>query len=336
MTDVAFMKQPYATKGRATAEDELMYIGKMNLYPSYDPGYDVTRAPDFSLDIDLVTPFTDFTTALNKFVPLSSVQKSTSSQTTSRSATQGRLRGTLSTTITTTTEIVKELQVKKDSETDTRVGDFVTDIRFNPFMRAREIAVSITGVRPNTRLYFYFDEVSVDSDIAPAVAPSSTPFDLKTFRRSRAYGTAVTSDSRGRAKAIFRIAPNKYFTGTKKLQIYDVANLADLKNEAKTTASAEYNAFNYSVQKQGINVSTRAPKIDIREYKNLNVSTKDSFTPYYISNGGGWHESDQNDFNRNHYTPSAYDYSNEGSSDTGHGDDDGQDGDVGGANEGTA
>ena len=293
MTDVAFIKQPYATKGRSTAEDELMYVGKMTLYPSYDPGYDVTRAPDFSLDVDLVTPFVDFTTALNKFVSLSSVKKSTSAQTTTQNNyVQNRVRGTLSTTTTTTTEIVKELQVKKDSETDTRVGDFVTDIRFNPYMRAREIAVNITGVRPSTRLYFYFDNISVDSDIAPAVAPSSTPFDLKTFRRSRAFGTAVTSDSRGRAKAIFRIAPDEYFTGTRKLRVYDVENLFTLKGDAKTTASAEYNAFNYSVQKQGINVSTRAPKIDIREFKNINVSTKDSFTPYYVADSGGWHESD--------------------------------------------
>jgi len=299
MTDVAFVSQPYATKGRTTAEDELTYYGKMTLSPNYDPGYDVTKAPDFNLDIDLVTPFVDFTTALNNYVPLTSVQKSVASEVARQyDVVQNNVRGTLSTTTTTTTEIVKNLQVGKDSETDTHVGDFVTDIRFNPFMRPREIAVNITGVRPNTRLYFFFDDLSVDSDIAPAqpqllqefyFLEGSASFTFgcipeynpKLFRRSGTFGTPITSDSRGRAKAIFRIAPGQYFVGTRRLQVYDVSDINQVLSEAKTSASAEYHAFNYSVQKQGINVSTRIPKIDIREITNVNVVTSESFSPWY-------------------------------------------------------
>jgi len=292
MSDVAFIQQPYATKGRTTAEDELMYVGIMTLYPNYDPGYDVTVTPDFNLEIDILKPFVDFTTALNNYVPLTSVKKSVASQTSTRIGYLNNVAGTLNTTTSTTTEIVKKLQVGKDSETDTHVGDFVTDIRFNPFMKSKEIAVNITGVRPNTRLYFFFDNQNVDGDVAPAVAPENSLYSLKDFRRSNIYGSAITSDSRGRAKAIFRIAPSTYFVGTKKLKVYDVSSLNNVLSESKTSASAEYHAFNYSVQKQGINVSTRTPKIHVAENTIMNTVTSEIFRPYYINDyggdGGGW------------------------------------------------
>lgn len=298
MTDVAFMKQPYATKGRQLSEDELMYVGVMTLHPSYDPGYDVTRAPDFNIEVDHVTPFADFTTNLNKYASMSSVQKSTASTTTETASVSStrNIAGTLNTTVTATTEIVKELQISKDSETDQRVGDFVTDIRFTPFMKSKEISVLITGVRPNTRLYFFFDNISVDNEIANATAPSSTPFKVSSFRRSSAFGSSVTSDSRGRARAIFRIRPNSYFVGTRKLKVYDINDLDNLLSDAKTTATAEYNAFNYSVQKQNVNVSTRQVAFDVRAITSVDVVTQAPLQPYYNStqgvDSGGWHESD--------------------------------------------
>ena len=38
------------------------------------------------------------------------------------------------------------------------VGDFVTNFSFNPYMRARDVNIYVSGLRPNTQHYFFFDE----------------------------------------------------------------------------------------------------------------------------------------------------------------------------------
>lgn len=77
-SEVEIISQPFATALRTVVTDSYRYEGVMTLTPDYDSGYDVTRSPALNMEIDLVTPFVDYTDALNEFVPLTNESVSSS------------------------------------------------------------------------------------------------------------------------------------------------------------------------------------------------------------------------------------------------------------------
>ena len=274
-TDVSLINQSYATKTRNCVGDFYSFAGTPFISPEYDAGYDLTRAPDYNLDIDLATPFMDFAEAINEFVPLTQVNRSVATNvvTNNVAATRATFGGTSTTTTRTTTQTVNELQIGMGSESTQQVGDFVTDVQFKPFMREREIKVLVFGLRPSTTFHFFFDGDNVDAHVASALGTT-----LNGLKRSSVFNTAVTTDASGILKAIFRIPASTYFVGDRKLEIYDVSSYTD-RNTAISACSVTYSAFNYSVEKRGLNVNTRTPDIDISTTSSQNVSVTSSFQP---------------------------------------------------------
>lgn len=280
-TDTDFITQPYATGSRVLAGDFYKFSGKMFLFPKYDAGFDVTTAPDYNLDIDFGTPFVDFAEALNQFVPLQQVNPAVI---TSRSISEqsvdpitGR-SGTLTTTERTSTQTIRQLQVGFNLEQKVQVGDFVTDVRFNPFMRARELKVYATGLRPLTTYHMFFDGTNVDADIAPATFTNNQPGVSKNFVRSGEFGAAITSDSRGRVRAIFRIPKNTYYVGDRRLEILDVSTYFN-KPSSISSAAVTYSAFNYSVEKRSLNLGVRAPEFDNVLTTSMDTVVRRAFQP---------------------------------------------------------
>jgi len=281
-TDVTFITQPYATKTRNAVQDFYQYNGNMFIFPDYDSGYDVTRAPDFNIDIDITQPFVDFAEAINEFVPLQQVRR--------RVARTGRQTDPNTfTTTTTTTTTTTELNINTE-ETQRDVGEFVTDVRFNPFMRSQEIKILVHGLRPNTTFYFYFDGQSITNDVARAVSIDDNTDDVVNFRRSSEYGATITSDSNGTLRAIFKIPSGTFFVGERKLEIMDVSSYSD-KVTAISRAQKNYNAFNYSVEKTNVGVNVRQPSINVTRSTSVSrsVDTRiiEAFDNESSTNGDG-------------------------------------------------
>jgi len=90
----------------------------------------------------------------------------------------GNLRGNLNTT-TDRLYITKgaELNQKQigTSSTEVNVGDFVTDVAINPYLKPRMISFTGSSLRPNTRFYSYFDGVLVDRFV---VAPTKVKLSI--------------------------------------------------------------------------------------------------------------------------------------------------------------
>ena len=275
-TDVSLINQTYATNTRNCVGEFYSFKGTPFISPEYDAGYDLTTAPDYNLDIDFATPFMDFAEAINEFLPLQQVSRSvaTNVATNNVAATgrgQARFGGTSTTTTRTTTQTINELQIGLGSQTTDHVGDFVTDVQFKPFMRQREIKVLVFGLRPNTTFHFFFDGDNVDTHVASASGTT-----LNGLRRSSVFNTAITSDASGIVKAIFRIPANTYFVGDRKLEIYDVSSYTD-RATAISSCSITYSAFNYSVDKRGINISTRTADINVGTSTTQSVSVTRTF-----------------------------------------------------------
>ena len=84
------------------------------------------------------------------------------------------------------------------------------------YIRERFITFNAKGFKPNSRLYAFFDDVSIDADVAPGVVvkdydplniATGEELDLETkFNANK--GTAIQCDGKGRVKGTFRI-PNR-------------------------------------------------------------------------------------------------------------------------------
>ncbi len=247
MTDVS---QPYATALKNCTTSFYNYAGKIAIYPQYDSGPDTVKAPDIQLNIDLATPFIEFTEALSEFVPLTKEQVTVLS----------RRRRTTTELITTT-----QLQTTAGQVTNQNLGDFVTDVNFKPFMRSRDIQIKAVGLRPNTRFWFFFDGVDVTSSSVYAAVDYAEPDvenspQLVSIATSQPGGSFV-SDANGVIRAVFRIPSDTFYVGDRKLEILDVNDIAD-KDAATSYASITYSAFNLQVTKTGMSTAITQPRFD--------------------------------------------------------------------------
>ena len=132
------------------------------------------------------------------------------------------------------------------------VGTYKTDPSVLPFIREQTIGVSAVGMRPNTRLYVFFDGILMSgSNLGGAsyVTPATLDFtktapQTSDFYTAGAPGAALYSDSQGRVALLLHIPPGTFYTGTRPIIITDVSNLTSL-TAATTQATTNFNAFNY-------------------------------------------------------------------------------------------
>ena len=146
------------------------------------------------------------------------------------------------------------------------VDNRVIDIAVIPFMRSRKVYFSATGLRPNTRLIPYFDEVNVSNwcreESFRRVNDSRTEYgNTQANATSHPDGsTILTSDTQGRLTGSFFI-PNtnsiKFRTGTREFALLDITAY-DPENST-TIASTLFSAEGVLETTQRTIVSTRRP-----------------------------------------------------------------------------
>lgn len=252
-SDVEIISQPYATGFRNCVSNFYNYVGTGGLSPEYDALYDTVTNP-VNIDIDLTTPFTQLVDAIQEFVPL------TSTTTENLGTTRRGTRRTGTTTTTRFRDTTSAVQLSGENVNEQKVGDFVTNFNFNPYMRSREVKVFMSGLRPNTRHYFFFDEQDVNQHVYPANGDPNDVDNAVLFARGGNLGDAVTSDSDGVVRAIFKIPESTFFVGDRKLEIVDVDAYSSIAASKTSYGSLVYRAYNFSVEKSSLSVSTRAPE----------------------------------------------------------------------------
>lgn len=253
---IASASQPYATTTKSCCTDFYNYGGKMKISPEYDSGPDTVRAPDINFVIDTATPMMAWTDQLNKFFPAQQVSNITSNQVG---------RNTIITQNVVTTK--NTLSVTPGKEVTTKVGDFITDVNFSPFMREKLVQVSVFGLMPNTRFYFFFDGKDVNANVSKALVRSNAIVSSSAFG-----GQVITSDSDGVLYAVFRIPAETFLVGDRTLEVMDVS-LYENKNVAISYASARYSGFNFSSSEAALTSSTRPASITVSSASVTNTNT---------------------------------------------------------------
>ena len=52
------------------------------------------------------------------------------------------------------------------------MGDRITNIEIIPWMRPRNVEFTVTGLKPNTRVYAFFDRIDVNAEVKPTGSSS--------------------------------------------------------------------------------------------------------------------------------------------------------------------
>ena len=249
------VSQPFATSVKNCTTSFYNYNGKMSINPAYDSGPDTKIAPDVNFSIDLARPFIEFTEGLAEIIPLLA--------TNGTEITSNNGDGTISLRNTTSTQITTaELTSSRGQAVTREVGDFVRDVSFQPFMRAKTIQVRAVGLRPNTRYYFFFDGKAIIGNEGLALVAPGEMNEAGEIKRTADWGTAVMSDEKGKLYAVVYIREGKFYVGDRKLEIMDV-NTIESRDAATSYASAIYSAYNFSVTKSGLSSTTRPPQFEL-------------------------------------------------------------------------
>lgn len=267
-SNTAFQTQPYASKQRnPTQELSFNWRGEIILAPSTDNTPDITTGPDIQVDFGGI--------------------RSSAEQV----QTSGIEWGSWETTYEGGIESLQNIQFN-DFELDggtarhwqgeeqieqTRVGiqtivtpvvethsigNFVTDVSVREFMRSRVIRFSAIRMKPNTRVYPYFDEERVSEYVTPTNS---------SFVATGIEGANVVTDNSGNAFGLFRI-PNdsnlKFRIGTRRFELKDIANTVTQTELLSTSAHGDYTS-------SGIQVTQRGATATVTTYQTSTVEVVD-------------------------------------------------------------
>ena len=266
-SNVDIITQPYATNFRNCVSNFYKYEGEGVISPPYDAAYDTTTNP-VTIDIDLTSHFEDFVDNIQRFLPMTDTRTTTRPGIFARvfdmeaSRAAGRwLRRRNDTFVTDTIQTsVSEIQVN-DSTISAPVGDFVSNFSMEPFMAPRDIKIYMSGLRPDTDHYFFFDGVDVNGHIAEGTPTANVVEDVERFGDLGI--TSVKTDANGVLRAVFALPAETFYVGDRVLEIVDVDQYSSIESGATSKGFVTYRAYNFSVEKSALTTSTRAPSFDI-------------------------------------------------------------------------
>lgn len=278
-TEELFIYQPFATKVRNNTQDLWSWKGSLELYPPYDMNRDETRLPALDVSVDLTQPFIDFANVVSQATGATIFGTRYGDWNTVSSTTTAVGAGSRRTLFTQTTV---QQQVNTNTfivpiSNDFDLGKYVTDVAVQPYMKSREIAFVARNLKPNTRVYAFFDDTAVSSYCAPAElnttlgatftdiykAASLTGAPQNLVKRTDVYGAPLITDEYGTLYGMFKIPEGQFRVGDRQLQIVDVDNLITGADAYITRAAATFTASNISVTTRNTTITSITP--DIRQ-----------------------------------------------------------------------
>ena len=183
----------------------------------------------------------------------------------------------------TTTTVVNK--VVSDEVVQKYVGERVINVALLPFMRSRKIFFKAEGLRPNSKVFAFFDNVPVADWVRSETFAyhSDNTTDYGNLHRNATSHPEISStletDANGVIEGSFFIpnTPNISFkTGAREFKILDISVPKD--NDALSIARAIYNSTGYLDTKQKDYLSTRVLTVE---------GSRSSVTRPYYSNSGG-------------------------------------------------
>ena len=242
------LEQKFASKLRNPVQElTFNWEGEVILDPPADNTPDVTTLPDVQVDFDGM--YAAIETIANR-TGVTGIDWG-NWRTTGRTTSQQGDRIT-----TQTNQILRGIQTSVSPSSETfSIGNFVENVAVREYMRSRTIQFTGVRMKPDTRVYAYFDDELVSSYVTPANS---------SFANTANEGGALTTDSAGNVYGIFRI-PNddtlKFRVGTKRFELKDVANTQTQSSLVTTSAHGDFTSIPLDVTQRGSSVNIVTPQI---------------------------------------------------------------------------
>ena len=277
--DAFFQSQPRASKYRNCIEGNVyQWRGQITLTPGGDMFPDTTVAPDVVANQEIASNFTNMPPVAGwgaSWGNWSSTAQHTSAQ---QSPSQP---GQTTTTV--------DLDVTSGGQLN--LGEYVTNVSITPYIRTRTVFFNAFGLKPNTRVYAFFNDTPVSdvcrqmSNYYEAVYTSNGKFYkangdpllklYSSFDNSSIYfayngdwGTPLVSDAAGRVFGQFTIPDGKFRIGDITFKLSDVPDLAVGEDAIKTQAQGLYYASGLSVSTGQTILNTRPLQAQVEEILN--------------------------------------------------------------------
>lgn len=211
------------------------------------------------------------------------------------------MAGTLNTTTTQTLAVTSSIQQQFGTQLTNSVsnqllnlGNFVTNVSILPFIPSATIVFNARGMKPNTRLYAYFNNVPVSAWCAP-ILPGYDPTTLAGQQLCQPFGTPLYSDSNGNVSGIFRIPQNTFQSQQITFELNDISDLSQGADAITTQADGTYYGSTLSVANGSSLLNTRQTVLSSTQVsqqqtvQGLEVETgvTQQYIPDPIYSGGG-------------------------------------------------
>lgn len=272
-TEVPMVRQLFASKFRNCVGELLFaYIGEMQLDPPVDNWTDTTTLPDIAANFDgnydawetladaWGTQWEDWQDVGTGRVS-ADVSTAVGGNTSIRGDTLYQEDIAVVTTTTQQRQSRQGIQLTVTPETQSqRIGARVTNTSIVPFMRSIVVTFSATRMKPGTRVYPFFDGVSVEEHCRPLSGiVSGAANSVLNSANAGTYGAPLITNANGECFGQFRIPAGTFRVGEKLFRLAD-----DVRNRAKfvtTSASMAFSANGLSQSLQDTVVSTRVARV---------------------------------------------------------------------------
>ena len=270
-TEVQYLDQPFAsTTVNLNEFDTVSFIGQLTLTPDNDEWMATETQPELRVDLpnvyDTLTNLAsqgvldlNLGTVWNNWNDTWSGVRTDTGNITSTSRQWWRGRSLLRNTVTSVSQSERVDRTRTGVRTalipggvqETSFGNRVVSVGFAPFIRQKDIAFSVVGMKPLTRIFPFFDGIDISTYVTPTGSSA---------------GSALTTDANGSATGTFALpspdvaANPKWRTGTRAFRLTSNSQNS-LVGDVFTSAETDYTAKGMVQQVQGTVVSTREPRI---------------------------------------------------------------------------
>lgn len=264
-TNVNIGGNPYASQYRNSAETFYSFRGSLTLLPSYD-GTNVGRnAAPQTISVDVAGGFVA-AAAAGAFQDIDTLQGSPEIV---------KETGLTNYWNSTVTQTISDIAVQTQTITQD-VGQYVTNVSQLEYMSTKKIAIIGKGLRPNTKVYPFFDSKTVSSYCAPAKPASAyalsngslNPATLASINtlpnpaiilsQTGALGSQLTTNSLGEIYVLFHLPANTFRAGERIFTIADI-DAATFVSQITTSAEGVYKSSALSVTTQQVGFSIMQP-----------------------------------------------------------------------------
>ena len=275
-TETSVIDQPFATKSENLQPYMIFnWIGDIDLDPPLDEWKETSRAPD--IVVNLNGTFDNLRRAMGlsneniSDIPLGTEWNEWQDQWSGNPRSNTSQNGNVVTTTTNRDVVQTRGGVRTEVGPQTVIqslGDRVVGINFVPFIRSRTISFTAQGMRPNTRVFPYFDEQLITAYVTPS--GGSLAGNLNTDANGAVSGTFAIPDPNVDANPRWR-------TGKRVFRLTSSSTNANLNSsDSATSAEADYSAKGLQETVREAIVSTREVRVIRRQVSDTRRITRSS------------------------------------------------------------